>query len=353
MKVIGAGLVTADIIQACESDFRPIKARRPAYASGGTVCNILCYLATFGWRCHVIGGVGDDDMAEVVTKDLRSAGIDTTGLVRRAGTSTRRFAHMIATEGGNKGRHEFQDRCFVCHREFGPFQPPRFEQVEGLPCLESLEDSVLVIDRANDLTLKLAELTSAAGGMVVFEPGYISRDSEVVERIFLHVDILKYSEELRWKNKKFAEVMPRARPRLKLVIETRSQKGVRFIIGNSEYRITTTPITSWVDRAGAGDAFMAGFLTGVGPDLLHKLPSLDADTIEAAIQRGQAFGGLACMFLGSKGLLNAKTVREIEDAVAQTIEMLRAPSDFGEESLFEGIPLRAPKAAACPTCRLG
>src|SRR5207245_10044606 len=73
MIVLGAGLVTADIVQLANSDWEPT-SDQPSYASGGTVCNILCHLARTGWHCELIGGVGNDTLGRVVVADLAHFG---------------------------------------------------------------------------------------------------------------------------------------------------------------------------------------------------------------------------------------------------------------------------------------
>ena len=69
MMVLGAGLVTADIVQLANGEWEPI-SDHPSYASGGTVCNILSHLARTGWHCELIGGVGNDTLGTLVLDDL-------------------------------------------------------------------------------------------------------------------------------------------------------------------------------------------------------------------------------------------------------------------------------------------
>jgi sugar/nucleoside kinase (ribokinase family) len=220
--------------------------------------------------------------------------------------------------------------------------------------LDSLgSGTVLVLDRANELTLALARRNREAGGVNVFEPGYLSRGREIVEQLMGLVDLLKYSDELDWNGGQFRE-SPLARlPNIKLVIETRSRAGVRAIRGNHEVRLTTTPIMRVVDTAGAGDAFLAGFLTGMEESGLFALDEVSDVTLEDALERGQALGGLACLFVGSKGVLTASNRHSLEAAITATIQTRRPPNEFGSDRAPGGIPVDAGTSIhICPICRI-
>src|SRR5437764_5431721 len=98
VKIIGAGLVTVDIVHLCDAAWRPLDIP-PIYTSGGTVCNILSYLAKFGWDCTIIGGVGTDTLAQVIFEDLNSVQVKTDGLIPHPDILTRRIAQVIANGG--------------------------------------------------------------------------------------------------------------------------------------------------------------------------------------------------------------------------------------------------------------
>src|SRR5918912_1438630 len=193
MKIIGAGLITVDIVQFCDSRWRP-KVVTPFYTAGGTVGNILSYLAAFGYDCSIAGIVGQDEMAVVLKQDLRTFGVNTDQLMVRSEVSTRRIEHLISVEGRNRGTHKFLMRCFGCKQHFPKVPAPgevdvRIDERLGAKTL-------LVIDRANTFTLELARRTASRKGLVMFEPGHLPKQSNIISRLMRHVDILKYSEEL-------------------------------------------------------------------------------------------------------------------------------------------------------------
>lgn len=352
MNVLGAGLITADILALCDASWHVKNS--PAYFGGGTVCNILSHLAWNGWECAVLGGLGDDELGPIVSGDLARMGVDTTGLLIMDGEITRRIGHMISIEGESKGKHRFDESCYACGSIYPPFPVLDFEVVRHVAERVIRPRTILLVDRANPLTLALARMAKSAGGLVVFEPGYLSRNRRVVEELIDIVDLLKYSTELKWDDVPFRR-SPLARPKhANLIIETRGRTGVRALHGNREIRLTTTPIMEIVDSAGAGDAFMAGLLTGLGEDALFDMETLSESSLESALERGQAFGGLTCLFAGAKGIMHAHSRSDVESAIVETIKTRRPPDGFaGGSTIAGGYELDPPDAKGiCPVCRL-
>lgn len=357
MKVIGAGLVTADITAPCNSDWNVHDAA--AYSSGGTVTNILSHLAYWGWDCSLLGGVGDDVLGTKVLTDLRTFGVESTGIIARQGVFTRRFGHLIAVSGHRRGSHRFVERCFTCGRLFPPFEPLGVEEVSP-SLLDSIDsDTVLLIDRANLLTLELARKVHNAAGIVIFEPGYVSRNRGIVVDILSLADVVKFSAELLWEGVPFSEGYATVPNKARLVIETRGNTGVVARRESSELRLTTTPLMKIVDTAGAGDAFMAGFLTGLGVERLSRLRSVPDAEIESALERGQAMGALTCLFLGATSMIRETGRADLDKAITSTMATLRTPKGFGLSEISrdwadgsEVLRSSLDEAVFCRTCLL-
>jgi sugar/nucleoside kinase (ribokinase family) len=347
VTVLGAGLITADIISGTDSHWH-LQPGEPTYIAGGTVCNILSYLSAWGWNTAVFGGVGDDELGLVVRDDLAARGIDARGLIIRSSAKTRRIAHLVAMRGSRRGTHRFATNCPGCGAHFPSFVTPGVGQVAShLP--ESTQETILVVDRANELTLALAERVAKAGGIVVFEPGHLP-DSPVVEDLLQYVSFLKFSRELTWGGRPFLSRVPKDLPSLDLIIETRGEDGVHVLDGSFELRLTKIASIDSVDTAGAGDGFMAGLMIGLGPARLGHLDSLAESELEGAVRRGQALGALACLHVGGKGILYRHTPEEIDAAIDQTIADRAPPSDFGSREFPPSAAL--PWSAAAGTCAL-
>src|ERR1039458_2235674 len=255
MTVIGAGLVTVDIIQKVNTGWTPVPGA-PAYSSGGTVCNILCHLGHAGWNTQIIGTVGGDRLGELLLADLTSYGVDCSGLVKDQQVQTRRILHKIVVEGRDLGKHKFELMCSKCRKPFPPVNPPTLDQVAPAIRGGLGKCTVLVVDRANELTASLVDAVCAAGGLTVFEPGYLSgRSPQYVDRILQKIDVLKYSHELYWKGQHFSRVLQHEPPaRARVVIETRGANGVQIVCGNRRKRLGGRPLAGSRDRdrTGAG-----------------------------------------------------------------------------------------------------
>ena len=329
MKIVGSGLVTADIILACDSSWAPLTTAE--YTSGGTVTNLLTHLGYQGWDCYLVGGVGSDNLGSIVRSCLKRFNVKNNFLIVRQGKPTRRMGYLVAVNGPRKGEHRFIERCPICDSEFLPFDAVTPDELIQYPVFDST--TALFIDRANSLTAKLAEDAKKAGSTVIFEPGYLSRDRDIVQRILELTDILKYSQDLYFENMFFSEHEFSSPENARIIIETRAERGVVVKTRRSRLRLTITPLTYAIDRGGAGDAFMAGFLVGLGDKGIADPGSVDERKLEEAVQKGQALGALACLHIGATSLLNNLSLEELNDAINQTIKERKIPEKLNSETV--------------------
>ena len=354
MKIVGAGLVTADIVIACDSSWSPLAAAE--YTSGGTVTNVLTHLGYQGCECFLVGGVGSDDLGTLVRTRLKRFNVNTDFLITRQDALTRRMGHLVAVKGPKTGEHRFVERCPKCDREFPPFNVVDTDELGSIPAFDS--NTILFIDRANKLTARLAEDAKIAGSTVIFEPGYFSRDRETVRQVLNLTDILKYSQDLLFEGIPFREHVFSSPKNAKLIIETRSESGVvvKSTARRSRLRLTITPLTYAVDRAGAGDAFMAGFIIGLGDKGISDVEAIDERKLEEAVQRGQALGALACLYIGATSLLNNLTTTELNDAINLTVRERKIPEVLNSNTVQNWLELHKTtnldnkNASKCPLC---
>jgi sugar/nucleoside kinase (ribokinase family) len=331
MKIVGAGLVTADIILACDSSWSVLST--PEYTSGGTVTNLLTHLGFQEWECYLVGGVGSDNFGSIVRERLNYFKVNTNFLINRQDESTRRIGYLVAVKGPKMGDHRFTERCPICDNEFPSFSIVRDDELHSYPVFDS--NTILFIDRANQLTLKLAEDAKDAGSTVIFEPGYLPRDRDIAKKVLDLTDILKYSQSLFYEGMPFSEHAFSSPKNVKLIIETRSARGVvvKSMTRRSRLRLTITPLTYSVDSGGAGDAFMAGFLVGLGDEGIADVGSVNEKKIEEAIQRGQALGALACLYIGATSLLENLPLAELNNVITQTVKERKIPTKFNSDTV--------------------
>jgi len=332
MKIVGAGLVAADIVLACDSSWVPLAVAE--YTSGGTVTNVLTHLGYQGWDCYLVGGTGSDNLGSLVRTRLQHFKVNTDFLITRQDMSTRRMGHLVSVTGPKKGEHRFAIRCPKCDGGFPPFNVVSVDELGSYPAFDS--NTLLFIDRANALTVKLAENAKNAGSTVIFEPGYLPQDNrDIIQQVLNLTDILKYSQSLFFETRPFSEHAFSSPKNAKLIIETRSENGVvvRSMTHRSRLRLTITPLTYAVDRAGAGDAFMAGFLVGLGDEGIADVGALNERKLEEAVQRGQALGALACLYIGATSLLDNLSLNELNDAIIRTVNERKIPIELNNESV--------------------
>jgi fructokinase len=297
-------------------------------------------------------------MAVILKQDLEAFGVDIEHLISQAEVSTRRIGHLISVEGRNRGMHRFSMQCFNCKRHF-PKSPSVNQMNAGSSIYDRIgAETLLILDRANAFTLELARRTASKKGLVMFEPGHLPRENNIIGELMAYVDILKYSEELRRGGYPLEETICIRWPRLRLIVETRGAEGVKVSVPrrNSEIRLNTTYRTQDMtisDLSGAGDAFTAGFLSNLGPRGIRDVDGLDNMRLEEAINYGQAMGALACLFYGSNGLLYAKTREEIKRAVKSVIRARKLPTDFDALPRMRRKKFRNSRSNVCKICWLG
>jgi len=174
---------------------------------------------------------------------------------------------------------------------------------------------------------------------------------------------LKYSQDLLFEGKHFSEHEFSSPKNARLVIETRSAEGVvvRSMTRRTRIRLTATLVTDAIDRAGAGDAFMAGFLLGLGDEGIADVGAIDERKLEEAIQRGQALGALTCLYIGATSLLEKLPLpAKLNEAISLTRKEHKIPEGLKNSSAveewLESHPLTDMKqiedGSKCPLCKL-
>jgi fructoselysine-6-P-deglycase FrlB-like protein len=115
-------------------------------------------------------------------------------------------------------------------------------------------------------------------------------------------------------------------PRLRICITTLGDRGSRISYGSEShvgsFELEALDVGSVVDRAGAGDAFHAGLLYGLGNDL----DEMDSEPVlKPALDLAQGLAGLTCMEYGSRGYFLRKLVEsDFKKSVLADVEALRS-----------------------------
>ena len=231
--------------------------------TGGCATNSAIDMARMGLNIAIIGKIGDDGFGKFLLGSLRDEKVDVKGLVAAAGSNTsaslvtvdsngeRSFMHCV----GANGEFSESDVNYDIIRDSkivfvaGTMLMPTFD---GLQCAEFLKKAremgkYTVLDTAWD---------SRGRWMSVLKP--------CMEYIDLFIPSIEEAEQLSGKKdpEEIADVF--LSMGVKITVIKRGRKGC-FIKDSSgeKYTIPTYSKIKAVDTTGAGDSFVAGFLTGM------------------------------------------------------------------------------------------
>lgn len=235
----------------------------------GAESNVAIGLARLGHRTGWVGRLGSDPLGDLVLRRLRGEGVSTdlvvrdpvrsTGLMlleQRTADLTRAFYHRAGSAGSALSTEDV--RASVAGR-------PRVLHLTGVtPALSR---------SAGDAVSWAAQSASAAGVLVCVDINYRSRlwsrdqASTTVEALAPQAALIIASED------ELAIVAPRASDE-ESVVQQLFDRGVRTVVvkrgpsGATAYTADArhdepAAVVTVVDTVGAGDAFSAGYLSGV------------------------------------------------------------------------------------------
>ena len=302
-------------------DFAPAGDRTFQANAGGAPANVLAAAAKLGKRTAFIGMVGNDDFGDLLEKDLRAAGIDTTGLCRTDSACTTLAFVQLDARG---------DRSFTFVRRPGADMLLSPELVN-----ESLINeakifhfgSVSMTDEpARSATLAAASCARERGVTVSYDPNLrplLWRDlreaKEVISSGLQYADILKISEEelefltgqtnLEKGSAQLMEFGPKA------VFVTLGPKGCFFRCAGGNGKLPTYD-TKVIDTTGSGDAFLGGALVS----LLEQGVCVDRITL-AELEKAADFGNCAgALAATKKGAIPAMPDRQAMEDCQKTVK---------------------------------
>jgi sugar/nucleoside kinase (ribokinase family) len=256
--------------------------------TGGCAANTATSLATLGVPARVAGKVGDDLFGEFIARELQAKGVDTAGIARASGHGTsktvvltvagedRRFLHTV---GANA---DFR----VSDIEPGLLRGARALYVGGY----------LVMPRV--VQEELADLfrTAQEEGLrtfldVVVPHGDPSVSMEQLTRLLPYVDYFLPNDEearaLTGETEPLRQAERFLRSGCGTAVVTQGAEGTLLLSATERLTAPAYPI-DFVDGAGSGDAFAAGFIAGV----------LEGWELPRVLRFASAVGASACTRLG-------------------------------------------------------
>ncbi len=287
--IIGTGIFNLDTIAVREYPawpaMRPFADKEVLQEVGGTCGNVMCMLASMGWKVRPVACLDDSAEGLKITEDLKQFGCDCTYVSNTAGGGTTLLRcthkkdadgnHVMSVRAGSPGGSRFPKRHFLRARD------------EALEFLAALKDApaVFFFDDPAAGNRAIAKGLKERGALVYFEPSKVASNVDL-EAVGLS-DIIKFSNE-NVPDVSFADAYLD-----KIFIQTMGPDGVRIKEkGGDWYTIEGMKNDSVVDTEGAGDTFTSAFINAVA----------EGKTIADAAQKALAMASRSVGFLGSKGM---------------------------------------------------
>ena len=287
--IIGTGIFNLDIIVVREYPewpaMRPFVEKEVLREVGGTCGNVMCMLATMGWKVRPVACLDDSAEGRKITEGLKRFGCDCTYVSNTPGGGTTLLHcthkkdadgnHVMSARVGSPGGSRFPQRHCLRARDEAPAFLAALEHVPG----------VFFFDDPAAGNRALAKGLKERGSLVYFEPSRIASNTDL-EAVRLS-DIIKFSDE-NVPDVSFTDAYPD-----KVFIQTMGPDGVKIREkGDAWYVIEGVRNDAVVDTEGAGDTFTSAFINALA----------DGKTVADAAREAMKMASISVGFLGSKGM---------------------------------------------------
>jgi sugar/nucleoside kinase (ribokinase family) len=341
-SVLGSGLVAVDHIFLASS----LKESSSTFeylgsAGGGTVANTLCLMSLLGHKTHVFSLVGNDLGERIVKEDFRLFKVNYDNLVQRGDQKdlrfTRQFSHLIFPNGD----HKFKSNCLKCGSDFKrEYQISEKDVTKKTSNLAEKTD-LLILDRANEATLLLANLVKKNGGKVAYDLSFTSfgKHRKTLEAILKISNLVKISHKIFGRicgNSGNTSIMDwrEKYPDTDYLLVTNGEYGsygYANVNGKKEIFHRDAIKCSYVkDCAGSGDIFFGMTSSKL---LLEQMSEQSLDEFLRVVDLAQALASLNCTLYGARALqrvfLNQKLLpQEILDTAKIIVDRQSSGNSF-------------------------
>lgn len=284
MQVVVAGHINWDVtfyLDRLPAPDGEATIRRRSETGGGSAANVAVGLASLGAEPYLIGSVGDDDRGVRLRDWLQSAGVNIAEVTTASGATTVKYllvadsgdVAVLGNNGANEAFSETAPQCFdmadATHLHMTN-QPPAFAQA-------------------------LAEQAIDAGLTVSVDPGRRGADRAFEEVIAL-ADLVFAAD--REATRLFDGQPGEAATADRSIVVTEGRRGATMYTAEQQYHHPGYAVDA-VDTSGAGDGFVAGFLS----QWLHNA----APT--AALAYGNACGAVTTTREGTRTQFDVETLQ--------------------------------------------
>ena len=251
--------------QSTDTDGYPTMVAHP----GGAPANFLAALTKFGMTTALYTKVGDDTFGKLLVNTLKTAGINTNGVIMDENVFTT-LAFVTLDESG--------DRTFAFSRKPGADTQMYFSELD-LTLIDECKvfhfgTLSLTDNPSRDTTIKAVEYAKSKGKLITFDPNLrvpLWKNLETAKKEILwglsQADIVKISlEEIEFlydcDEKEGAKKLLNDYD-IKLVFVTLGKNGCYFANKNTDGYVENFNDVKTVDTTGAGDIFGGSAVFGV------------------------------------------------------------------------------------------
>ena len=231
-------------------------------SSGGSVANSCAVAAGLGARVAYIGKVAGDQLGGVFRHDIEAVGVHFPTTALSSGVPTARCL-ILVTPDGQRTMNTFLGACVtLSEADVDPLLVAASE-------ITYLEGYLYDPPEAQAAFKKAAAAAHAAGRQVALslsDAFCVNRHrAAFLDLVANHVDILFANEAeitALYERNTFGEAAEAARHDVGIAALTRSEAGSLILRGTETVNVAANAARV-VDTTGAGDAYAAGFLTGL------------------------------------------------------------------------------------------
>ena len=290
-------------------------AEAPAFkkAPGGAPANVAAGLAKLGIDVAFLGKVGDDEFGHMLEGVIKEVGVDTS-MMRFDTKALTALAFVTLKANGE--------------REFMFYRHPSADMLltEDEVDMQRIRDTEifvygsipLITDPTRSTLLKILGEAKRAGVFCCYDPNLrlslwenAQAAKDGILSIWESADMIKISdEELEFLTGKGSDSAARSLmfDRLKLLLVTEGPDGARYYTPDFAGKVAGLKVDA-VDTTGAGDAFVAGFLSKVAAD---RGVLDDESKLQAAIRFANVAGAITTT--GRGAIPSLPTVEQILEA---------------------------------------
>lgn len=262
VKVICIGQALVDCIVRGKEPYRENVdiAEEIILNTGGDALNESCVLETLGCHTKLICGVGRDPAGDLVLKKARSHGVDVSGVVQ-----SERLTTPIAslTVDKNGGRRSCNSRATMLDGFLPELEVPDGVRVVSLASLFRAP-----LDR-KDTVIRLVRKAKEAGAVVCADtkiPTFRQMSLFDLSEILPVIDYLfpneKEAQYLTGKKDYMEMAEELCRRGIQNVIVKTGSEGCTVCGRTKRFHMPAEKVEA-VDSTGAGDSFVAGFISGI------------------------------------------------------------------------------------------